>query len=51
MLLLPGQVFNLDQKPSNYVRAAYSLATEEQIEEGIKRFAELLKQEIESSQS
>jgi kynurenine/2-aminoadipate aminotransferase len=42
VLLVPGQEFyGVDQK-SNYVRASFSIPTQEEMEEGIKRLASLL---------
>ena len=47
VLLVPGESFLTDPDGiSGHVRAAYSLATEEQMEEGVKRFAALLKAEL-----
>jgi len=46
VLLVPGESFLTDPTAvSGHVRAAYSLATEEQMAEGVRRFAALLKEE------
>lgn len=46
VLLLPGKVFyepnDIRSQECKYVRASFSIATEEQINEGLKRFANLL---------
>ena len=44
VLLLPGNAFYVDEraKKCSFVRASYSIACEEEMEEGIKRFASLL---------
>jgi len=42
VLLVPGKSFMPNDEPSPYVRAAYSTATFEQMEEAIKRLASLL---------
>lgn len=44
ILLLPGKSFFIDERKDNcsFVRAAFSVATNEQIYKGIKRFSELL---------
>ena len=45
VILVPGQVFDPLNKPSTYVRAAFSIASDEQIDQGIARLANLLKQQ------
>ena len=50
VLMLPGEAFIVDSstpavKDAMFVRASFSVATDEQIEEALKRFAALLKQE------
>uniref|UniRef100_A0A7S1JB35 Aminotransferase class I/classII large domain-containing protein n=1 Tax=Eutreptiella gymnastica TaxID=73025 RepID=A0A7S1JB35_9EUGL len=46
VLLVPGESFLTDPDGvSGYVRAAYSLCTEDDMEEGVKRFAALLRAE------
>eukprot|EP01125_Pyxidicula_operculata_P009481 TRINITY_DN3121_c0_g1_i1.p1 TRINITY_DN3121_c0_g1~~TRINITY_DN3121_c0_g1_i1.p1 ORF type:complete len:391 (+),score=56.55 TRINITY_DN3121_c0_g1_i1:238-1410(+) len=44
VLLLPGRVFSTEDKPSPYVRASFSLATTEEINTALERFAKLLKE-------
>ena len=46
VLLLPGKVFYIDKRAEkcNYVRAAFSIATEQDMDQGIKRFANILVQ-------
>ncbi|KAK5578532.1 hypothetical protein RB653_008204 [Dictyostelium firmibasis] len=47
VLLVPGISFSTDlSKPSQYVRACFSTASKEQMDEAIKRFAELLSEEL-----
>ncbi|XP_072113202.1 kynurenine/alpha-aminoadipate aminotransferase, mitochondrial isoform X1 [Mobula birostris] len=47
VLLVPGQVFMLDSSvPCAYVRAAYSISTPEQIDQGFQRLAALIKESI-----
>ncbi|KAN0029875.1 hypothetical protein ACTA71_008012 [Dictyostelium dimigraforme] len=47
VLLVPGISFSTDPtKPSQYVRACFSTASKEQMDEAIKRFAELLNEEL-----
>ncbi|KAM9969397.1 hypothetical protein ACTFIR_001232 [Dictyostelium discoideum] len=47
ILLVPGISFSTDStKPSQFVRASYSTASKEQIDEAIKRFADLLNEEL-----
>jgi len=43
VLLLPGRAFSPNDEPSPYVRASFSIATEDQIDLALKRFSELLK--------
>lgn len=44
VLLLPGKVFYADERAEKctFVRAAFSVATEDEMDEGIKRFANIL---------
>ena len=44
VLLLPGKVFFVDDRADkcDFVRAAFSIATEQEMEEGVKRFANIL---------
>lgn len=44
VILLPGAEFQANGGPSSFVRAAFSTATEQQMEEAFKRLAELLQQ-------
>lgn len=47
ILVVPGRHFAVDaSKPSPYLRAAFSLASEENIDKGFQRLAELIKEEI-----
>lgn len=43
VLLVPGQAFHPNDKPGPFCRAAYSIETKENFEEGMKRLSELLK--------
>ena len=43
VLLVPGQVFCPHDKPSPYVRAAFSIASERDMDEGVRRLATLLR--------
>lgn len=45
VLMVPGQSFSPTDQPSNCVRAAFSVASDEAMETAIKRFAALLKSE------
>lgn len=45
VLLLPGQVFSPTDDKSPYVRASFSVATDEAMEEALRRFAALLEEE------
>lgn len=45
VLLVPGESFSPDAGPSPYVRAAYSTASFEEMDEALRRFAELLREE------
>jgi len=45
VLLVPGQAFHPNGEPGPYVRAAFSVASEEEIETGIQRLATILKEE------
>ena len=47
VLFVPGRSFSPNNEPSPYVRASYSTATFEQMEEAMKRLANLLKKEKE----
>ena len=46
VLLVPGSAFSSRGKLNNYMRASFSMATPEQIEEGIKRFARMIEREL-----
>ncbi|OQX85182.1 hypothetical protein B6D60_08280 [candidate division KSB1 bacterium 4484_87] len=48
VLLVPGSAFSARGHLKNFMRASFSMATPQQIEEGIKRFAEMIRREIES---
>ncbi|KAJ9468918.1 hypothetical protein DIPPA_04517 [Diplonema papillatum] len=43
VLLVPGQPFFTDGKPSNCVRASYSVASDEDMDEALRRLASLLR--------
>ena len=45
VLLVPGQSFDPHDRPSAWARAAYSTATLAEIEEALRRLAELLTEE------
>jgi len=45
-LMVPGSSFHPEEKPSSYIRASYSTATLEQMEEAILRLSVLLKKEM-----
>lgn len=47
VILIPGEAFSVqDGIPSSYCRISYSLSTPEEIEEGIRRLSELIREEI-----
>ncbi|XP_077984374.1 kynurenine/alpha-aminoadipate aminotransferase, mitochondrial-like [Glandiceps talaboti] len=49
VLFVPGRDFLSDNtQKSSYIRAAYSLSTPEQMDEGMRRLAELIKDELKS---
>ncbi len=48
VLLVPGTAFSARGHLKNFMRASFSMASPEQIEEGIKRFAEMIKRELKS---
>ena len=45
VLLVPGQSFDPHDRPSPWARAAYSTATLEEMDEALRRLAELLAEE------
>jgi kynurenine/2-aminoadipate aminotransferase len=45
VILLPGEVFNPNGEISQYVRASFSLATDQEMDTAIERLATLLKEE------
>ncbi|KAM4810502.1 kynurenine/alpha-aminoadipate aminotransferase, mitochondrial [Rhinophrynus dorsalis] len=46
VLLVPGSAFNINSSdPSSYVRAAFSLSSPEQMDQGLKRLASLILEE------
>jgi len=45
VLFVPGVEFSPSGSPSVYVRASYSTATDQQMEEAMKRLASLLQEE------
>lgn len=52
VLLVPGCAFMPDpEAPCSYVRASYSLASEEQIDQGFQRLSELIKEELRQMQN
>ncbi|NOZ60334.1 MAG: PLP-dependent aminotransferase family protein [Calditrichaeota bacterium] len=46
VLLVPGSAFSARDHLKNFMRASFSMATPEQIEKGIKRFAEMIRREL-----
>ena len=48
VLLVPGKAFSTNQGLQNYMRASFSMVTPGRIEEGVKRFGEMLRREMES---
>jgi len=52
VLLAPGSIFNVDPAAtSNHVRAAFSLASPEQIDQGFQRLASLIQDELEAGEN
>jgi kynurenine/2-aminoadipate aminotransferase len=49
VVMVPGKVFSPSNSPSPYVRAAFSTASEEDIDEALRRLANLLREEINGS--
>ncbi|KAJ8028785.1 Kynurenine/alpha-aminoadipate aminotransferase, mitochondrial [Holothuria leucospilota] len=45
VLFVPGDVFQLSEGPSQYVRACFSMCTDEAMDEGMRRLASLIKDE------
>jgi 2-aminoadipate transaminase len=45
VLLVPGQAFSTAGGLKNCMRASFSLVTEKEIDEGIRRFGEMIKRE------
>jgi DNA-binding transcriptional MocR family regulator len=43
VLLAPGNAFATTEGPSRFARAAYSVATDETIDEALRRFGEVLR--------
>lgn len=50
VLMVPGQAFEPKEKLSNAVRAAFSVATDKDMETALERFANLLKSETQDQQ-
>ena len=48
VILVPGQAFSTQNGCKNCMRASFSLVTPQQIEQGIKRFAEMIRLEMAS---
>jgi len=46
VLLVPGDAFSSQNGCKNFMRASFSLVTPEQIDEGMRRFAEMIKNEL-----
>lgn len=46
VLLVPGNTFSSKNRLQNYMRASFSMVTPEQIDEGMKRFAQMIKIEM-----
>ena len=51
VLLVPGQAFSPENKPSSYVRASFSIASEADMEEGLQRLADLLREQQKRAES
>jgi len=50
VLLVPGQAFSPNDKPSDCVRASFSTASDEDMDTALQRFAKLLKEETKNQQ-
>ncbi len=48
VLLVPGDAFSTQNGLRNCMRASFSLVTAEQIQEGIRRFGEMIRREMEN---
>jgi len=46
VLLVPGSAFSATGRLNNFMRASFSMVTPSQIEEGMKRFAQMIENEI-----
>jgi len=46
VLLVPGNAFSSQDGLRNYMRASFSMVTPRQIDEGIKRFSQMIKTEM-----
>ncbi|MDZ7334422.1 MAG: PLP-dependent aminotransferase family protein [candidate division KSB1 bacterium] len=46
VLLVPGDAFSSQNGCKNFMRASFSMVTPEQIDEGMRRFAEMIKHEL-----
>lgn len=46
VLLVPGDAFSSQNGCKNFMRASFSMVTPEQIDEGMRRFAEMIKNEL-----
>jgi len=46
VLLVPGDAFSSQNGCKNFMRASFSMVTPEQIDEGMKRFSEMIKNEL-----
>ncbi len=46
VLLVPGDAFSSQNGCKNFMRASFSMVTPEQIDEGMKRFSEMIKSEL-----
>jgi DNA-binding transcriptional MocR family regulator len=47
VLLVPGRAFSTQNSLKNCMRASFSLVTPDQITEGIKRFGQMIRHEME----
>jgi DNA-binding transcriptional MocR family regulator len=45
IILIPGSSFSITGSLKNYMRASFSMITREQVEEGMLRFAVMIKRE------
>ena len=46
VLLVPGDAFSSQNGCKNFIRASFSMVSPEEIEEGMRRFSEMIKNEL-----